>query len=108
MTPDDLTRTFRTKVAICDCEGCQTYDRGPCWLFSVTDRYGYGRYKHNGKQKAAHRFSYERLVGDIDPSHDIDHLCNRHRNCVNPQHMEPVPKAENARRANERRWHGTR
>lgn len=106
MTPDDLTRTFRTKVTICDCEGCVAYDRGPCWLFARTDRYGYSQFKHNGKEKVGHRFAYERLVGPVPPDHDLDHLCDRHRNCVNPAHLEPVTKSENARRANKRRWHG--
>ena len=92
-----LTRTFRTKVTVCSCG---------CWLFATTDRYGYGRYKFNGRNVAAHRFAYDRLVADVPDDFDIDHLCDRHRNCVNPHHMEPVPKSENARRANARRWHG--
>ncbi len=91
---NDLTRTFRTKVTVCDCG---------CWLFSSVDRYGYAKYKHNGKSKLGHKFAYERLVGPPPPDHDIDHLCDRHRNCVNPAHMEPVSKSENARRANARR-----
>lgn len=103
MTPDDLTRTFRTKITICDCAGCQTYDRGPCWVFSRVDRYGYGQYKFNGKNLVAHRFAYERLVGPIPEAHDLDHQCDRHRNCVYPAHLEPATKTINAIRANERK-----
>ena len=104
MTPDDLTRNFRTKVTICECDGCRGYDRGPCWLFARTDRYGYSQFKFNGRELIGHRFAYERLVGAVPEDHDIDHLCDRHRNCVNPGHMEPTTKSENARRANARRW----
>ena len=92
---NDLTRLFRTKVTVCECG---------CWLFSFTDRYGYGRFKFKGKQLRAHRFAYEKLVGPIPDDCDIDHLCDRHRNCVNPAHMEPVSRSENSVRANRRRW----
>lgn len=104
MTPDDLTRTFRVKITVCDCDGCQADDKGPCWTFKTVDRYGYAQYKHNGKNKVGHRFSYERLVGPIPEAHDLDHLCDRHRNCVFPRHLEPTTKTENAIRANQRRW----
>lgn len=95
--PDGLTRLFRTKITVCDCG---------CWLFARVDRYGYGSFKFNGSNVVAHRYAYSRLVGEIPADCDIDHLCDRHRNCVNPAHMEPVSKSENARRANARRWHG--
>lgn len=104
--PEDLTRNFRTKITVCDC-GCE-YDGEPCWVFSHTDRGGYAQFKYRGKNLVGHRFAYTRLVGEIPDDMDIDHLCNVHRACVNPAHHEPVPKSENARRANERRWHGTR
>jgi hypothetical protein len=94
---NDLTRLFRTKVSVCVCG---------CWVFARIDRSGYSSFKHNGQNKIGHRFAYERLVGPIPDDFDIDHLCDRHRNCVNPAHMEPVSKSENARRANARRWHG--
>lgn len=94
MTPDDLTRTVRTKITVCSCG---------CWLFGTTDRYGYGRFKLKGRQQRAHRYVYESLVGPIPDDCDIDHLCDRHRNCVNPEHLEPVSRSENARRANARR-----
>jgi len=104
--PNDLTRNFRTKITVCDCDGCTAAEE-PCWLYSRIDRYGYGSHKQNGRNHVAHRYAYERLVAPIPDDHDIDHLCDRHRNCVNPSHMEPTTKSENARRANNRRWHGT-
>ena len=95
MSPDDLTRDFRTKVTVCDCG---------CWLFARIDRYGYGSFKFRSKNLIAHRFSYERLVAPIDDDMTVDHLCDRHRNCVNPAHMELVSRSENSIRANRRRW----
>lgn len=100
---DDLTRLFRTKTTICDCDGCTTAAE-PCWLFARVDRYGYGSFKFRGRNVVAHRYSYEQLVGDLDPALTIDHLCDRHRNCVNPAHMEQVTRSENSVRANERRY----
>ena len=94
---NDLTRLFRTKITVCSCG---------CWLFSRVDRYGYGSFKLNGRNHIAHRYSFEHFCGDIPADCDLDHLCDRHRNCVNPSHLEPVSKSENARRANARRWHG--
>ena len=40
----------------------------------------------------------------LDPDPTVDHLCQGHRNCINPTHFEIVSRSENSRRANERRW----
>jgi len=50
----------------------------------------------------AHRWAYETCVGSINDGLQIDHLC-RVRECVNPDHLQPVTHAENMRRA--RRTH---
>jgi hypothetical protein len=69
-------------------------DENGCWLWQRTiDRGGYGAL--NGS--TAHRFVYEMYRGPIPEGLHIDHLC-RVRHCVNPDHMEPVTKAENCRR----------
>lgn len=95
--PSDLTRTVRTKIHECGCG---------CWVWTgAVDRYGYAAVKMRGVKIKAHRYAWERCIGPLEPDQDIDHLCDRHRNCVNPDHMEPVTRSENSQRANQRRWH---
>ena len=65
-----------------------------CWLWTASTRRGYGQFVINNKPAPAHRFAYEQLVGDIPKGLQIDHLC-RVRNCVNPEHLEPVTCREN-------------
>lgn len=82
---------------------------GRCWLWTAaTHPDGYGKFRADGRVLVyAHRWSYESLVGPIPEGLTLDHLC-RTRNCVNPEHLEPVtnrvnilrgesPTAQNAR-----------
>lgn len=39
----------------------------------------------------AYRWAWERDHGPIPPGYDIDHLCGERR-CVNPQHLQAVPR----------------
>ena len=73
---------------------------GDCWEYTAgLDRYGYGQFALTKKTKrSAHRYAYTLLVGPIPDGLDLDHLC-RVRHCVNPDHLEPVTRAENLRRS---------
>lgn len=67
-----------------------------CWLWiKATDDNGYGIFTLNGKSIKAHVFSF-RYFKIKYPENDLelDHLC-RIRNCVNPDHLEPVTHKEN-------------
>ena len=72
-----------------------------CWLWlGYVDKKGYGVIGvGNRKLSKAHRYSYERFVGPIPDGLQLDHLC-RVRNCVNPNHLEPVTNRENVIRGN--------
>lgn len=67
----------------------------PCWLWtgSLGDN-GYGRFSDGERLVVAHRWSYEMAKGPVPEGLDLDHLC-RVRNCVNPDHLEPVTRSEN-------------
>lgn len=73
-----------------------------CWLWTgPLDKDGYGKIGINGRSDRAHRVSYEAFVGPIPEGMTIDHVHDRgcrHRSCINPDHLEPVPSAENTRR----------
>lgn len=74
-----------------------------CWIWKLwTTAEGYGKITINrggGKvtSKLAHRWMYEQAVGPIPVGLQLDHLC-RQSACVNPDHLEVVTNAENARR----------
>lgn len=70
---------------------------GFCWLWEGAISAGYGNFGISGTSVIAHRWAYEHLVGPIPEGLVLDHLC-RVRNCVNPDHLEPVTNEENIRR----------
>ena len=76
-------------------------DRGhatPCWIWRFgRASNGYGITGPRCDRKQTHRAYYEREHGPIPLGAHVDHLC-RVRACVNPEHMEVVTCAENARR----------
>lgn len=73
---------------------------GFCWYWiggKTKGSSGYGSFYWGGKHTVAHRWAYEFLVGPIAEGLELDHLCRNHP-CVNPDHLEPVTRAENVRR----------
>lgn len=64
-----------------------------CWLWRGRILNGYGWWS----QAVAHRCAYVSSGRIIPDGYHLDHLC-RVRNCVNPDHLEPVTPRENARR----------
>jgi hypothetical protein len=94
---DDLTRTVRSKAYVCGCG---------CWVWTgALDRYGYAGVKMHGKRVLVHRYVFEHAYDCDLGDETVDHLCDRHRNCINPHHMEAVTRSLNSTRANARRWH---
>lgn len=71
-----------------------------CWKWLGRKNWGgYGLFYLDGKQKLAHRVSYEFARDIIPKGLQVDHLC-RNRGCVNPSHMELVTPRENTLRGN--------
>lgn len=78
-------------------------DRGfktMCWIWQLkrAARTGYGVVRVGGRDLLAHRWEYERANGPIPEGLQLDHLCQV-RECVNPDHLEPVTPKENTRRS---------
>lgn len=75
-------------------------DTGTCWLWTgATNGKGYGSVGilGSGTSALAHRHVYELLVAEIPDGLALDHLCMV-KSCVNPEHLEPVTREENASR----------
>ncbi len=65
-----------------------------------SEGYGYVRTYVNGQplRQMAHRIAWEQAHGPIPEGLELDHLC-RVRDCVNPDHLEPVTPSVNMERA---------
>jgi hypothetical protein len=69
-----------------------------CWLWTGHQGWdGYGHIYVDGRKQYTHRVAYQWLVGPVPDGLVLDHLC-RVRNCVNPDHLEPVTGRENTLR----------
>ncbi len=97
----DITARFWSKVAKTD----------GCWLWTGALINGYGVFSVKRKNKYAHRFCYELLVGPITDGLSLDHVCHNsaedcsggiscaHRRCVRPDHLDPVTLRTNTMRS---------
>jgi len=68
-----------------------------CWVWIGSRNGRYGVAWDGTKVVRAHRLSYKLFVGNLPDELTIDHLC-RNPPCVNPLHLEAVPKAVNTLR----------
>lgn len=69
---------------------------GECWIWpGKPDKDGYGYMPYYGSQIRAHRLVYELLVGKIPEGLLLDHI-NCTRMCVNPSHLRPATRKQNA------------
>jgi HNH endonuclease len=70
-------------------------DDAGCWRWDGhLNATGYGQVYRQYRNHLAHRYVYELMVGPIPEGMELDHLC-RVRDCVNPEHLEPVTREEN-------------
>lgn len=78
-----------------------TIQSNGCWFWnSVCSGSPYGSFHFSGRRYMAFIFSWWLYRGELvkSPPLELDHLC-RNKRCVNPEHLEPVTRAENNRRA---------
>lgn len=88
----------------------QERDPDGCWIWegSCGNGGGYGwtsiwiHSEGRRQTKWTHRLAWELLVGPIPAGMTLDHLCPNTR-CMNPKHLDPCTRAENSRRARQRR-----
>lgn len=68
-----------------------------CWIWKRCLSDGYAVVSQNAKMRHGHKVMHEALNGPIEKGLVLDHLC-RNRDCIRPDHLEPVTIAENIRR----------
>jgi hypothetical protein len=71
---------------------------GDCWRWrAALNAGGYALFGLDGRMRLGYRIAYEWWVGLVPDGLQLDHIC-RVRQCVNPDHLEPVTRQENALR----------
>jgi HNH endonuclease len=103
--PNVCLRAFNLPVTERILRGIEKEPTTGCWIWvKARHETGYGMVAMPGQRHSfAHRAAYEAFVGAIPAGLEIDHLC-RVRACCNPEHLEPVTRQENARRAAAAKW----
>lgn len=85
-----------------------------CWMWTASlfpDGYGQFGAGGSGNIVGAHRWAYEHFVEEVPDDLTVEHLCHTrkrlicqggptcpHRRCVNPEHMEVLPRGINGQR----------
>lgn len=82
----------------------KTRQEGEClvWTGSVNHN-GYPETSIYYKRVRIHKWYYETFIGNIPEGYDIDHTCGNRR-CLAQEHLEPVTRKENLRRARVRKY----
>jgi hypothetical protein len=71
---------------------------GDCWIWTAfVHPKGYGKFRVGRLIRRAHVVAYELLVGPVPEGKELDHRC-RMKNCVRPDHLEPVTHQVNMQR----------
>ncbi|WP_412753863.1 HNH endonuclease [Krasilnikovia sp. M28-CT-15] len=72
-------------------------DERGCWIWTGAKVRGYGVASIGKQTRYVHRVMFELAVNPLTEGMTVDHLC-RQPSCFNPDHLEQVSRAENARR----------
>ena len=87
----DIEEKFDSRFVISE-SGCWE------WVGGMNTGNGYGQIWNGQRKVLAHRYSYERVNGQVPKELELDHLC-KNTLCVNPEHLEAVTRRVNMQRA---------